>query len=105
MRKAISITLSQDNLLWLRGQAAQSRKGSVSDLLDRIVQEARTSGWVDGASVRSVAGTIDLADDDPDLATADAYIRAVFTESVRRPQLVREKGASVRRSRKGAARG
>lgn len=105
MRKAISITLSQDNLLWLRGQAAQSRKGSVSDLLDRIVREARTSGWADGASVRSVAGTIDIADDDPDLMMADAYIRAVFTESGRRPLLVREKSASARRSRKAAARG
>ena len=41
MRKAISITLSEDNLLWLRGQAARSARGSVSELLDRLVAEAR----------------------------------------------------------------
>ena len=105
MRKAISITLSQDNLLWLRGQAARLPKGSVSELLDQIVREARTSGWADFGSVRSVAGTIDIGEDDPGLETADMYIRTMFAESARRPMLVREKPAPAPRSRKAAARG
>lgn len=96
MRKAISITLSEDNLLWLRGQAARSAKGSVSELLDRLVAEARSGGRIDPAAVRSVAGTVDLPDDDPDLAGADAYIRSVFAESARAPMLVRERPAKAR---------
>ena len=105
MRKAISITLSEDNLLWLRGQAAQSRKGSVSELLDRIVGEARASGWADTGSVRSVAGTIDISEDDPSLETADAYLRTLFSASTRQPLLVRETASSRPRRRKGAPRG
>ena len=105
MRKAISITLSEDNLLCLRGQAAQTRKRSVSELLDRIVGEARNSGWADAGSVRTVAGTIDISEDDPGLETADAYVRTLFTASTRRPLLVRESSAPGPRRRKAAARG
>lgn len=91
MRKAISITLAEDNLLWLRGQAARTAKGSVSEVLDRLVTEARAGGRTDPAAVRSVAGTIDLPEDDPDLAQADGYIRSLFAASARRPMLVRER--------------
>jgi hypothetical protein len=89
MKKAISVTLQQENLLWLRGQAA--RAGSVSEVLDRIVSEARSGGRTEPGSVRSVAGTIDLPDDDPELSKADEYIRSVFAGSVRQPVLVRER--------------
>jgi hypothetical protein len=91
MRKAISVTLAEDNLLWLRGQAARAGKGSVIELLDRIVTDARARGLAAPGSVRSVAGTIDLPEDDPDLAGADAYLRALFEASARRPTLVRER--------------
>ena len=91
MRKAISITLSAENLLWLRGQAARTAKGSVSEVLDDIVRQARSSGAATPESVKSVAGTIDLPDDDPDLEEADAYIRSVFAASARQPMVVREK--------------
>jgi hypothetical protein len=91
MRKAISITLKADNLLWLRGQAARSAKGSVSEVLDRLVSDARASGKTDPAAVRSVAGTIDLPEDDSDLAGADAYIRSLFAASTHEPMLVRER--------------
>jgi hypothetical protein len=91
MRKAISVTLAEDNLLWLRGQAARTSKGSVSEVLDRIVGEARAGGRTDPSAVRSVVGTIDLPDDDPDLAQADADVRSIFAASARRPILVRER--------------
>jgi len=100
MRKAISITLSQDNLLWLRGQAARSARGSVSEVLDRMVGEARSGGRTDPAAVRSVVGTVDLPDDDPDLVEADAYIRSTFAASARKPMLVRERSARGRASKK-----
>ena len=104
MRKAISITLSQDNLLWLKGQAAHSSRKSVSELLDQIVTEARGAGWADSASVRSVVDTIDLPDDDPGLETADTYVRTLFSTSARQPMLVRER-AIPKRMAKRASRG
>ena len=107
MRTPISVTLAADNLLWLRGQAARTTKGSVSEVLDRIVSEARAGGRADPASVRSVAGTVDLPDDDPDLAHADAYVRSLFAASARQPMLVRERAntaAGKRRPRTAAAR-
>lgn len=104
MRKAISITLSQDNLLWLKGQAAHSSRKSVSELLDQIVSEARGAGWADAASVRSVVRTIDLPDDDPGLETADDYVRALFSTAVRQPMLVRER-PGTKRTVKRAPRG
>jgi hypothetical protein len=97
MRKAISITLSEDNLLWLKGQAARSAKGSVSEVLDRIVVDARKAGRTDPGGMRSVAATIDLPDDDPDLTEADSYVRTLFAASTRQPLLVRERKAPARR--------
>jgi hypothetical protein len=103
MRKAISITLTGDNLLWLRGQAARSAKGSVSEVLDRLVSEARAGGRTDPAAVRSVVGSVDLPEDDPELAHADAYIRSLFAASARQPTLVRERPSrrAQGRSRRG----
>jgi hypothetical protein len=101
MRKAISVTLSSSNLLWLRGQASRTPKGSVSEVLDRLIADARTAGRTDPASIRSVAGTIDLPDDDGDLAGADSYIRSLFAASARQPMLVRERPPAPGRSRKG----
>lgn len=101
----MSVTLSEDNLLWLKGQAARTPKGSVSDVLDRIVGEARAQGRTDPAAIRSVAGTIDLPADDPDLTEADAYIRSVFAASARQPVVVRERAAAYRVKSKKRANG
>src|SRR5688572_3567270 len=92
MRKALSVTLQETNVLWLRGQAAASAKGSVSDLLDRRVTEARVARQIDPGAIRSVQGTIDLPDDDAHLAQSDAYVRSLFDASLRRPVLVKEVG-------------
>ena len=91
MRKAVSITLQADNLLWLRAQAAATASGSLSGVLDRIVSDARQGGRAAPEAIRSVVGTIDLPDDDPELEGADAYIRSVFAASARQPLLVRER--------------
>ena len=45
-RKAISITLEEENLLWLRGQARAGGRRSVSQLVDRLVSDARAAGRV-----------------------------------------------------------
>ena len=59
MKRAISITIGEDNLLWLKGQAGASANGSVSEVIDRLVREARTAGRTDAAAIRSVVGSID----------------------------------------------
>jgi hypothetical protein len=91
MRKAISVTLSRDNLLWLKGKAGRTSKGSVSEVLDQLVAEARLRGHAAPDTVRSVVGSVNLPDDDPDLLEADSYLRGVFAESVRQPFLIRER--------------
>jgi hypothetical protein len=90
MRKAVSVTLQADNVLWLRAQAAASSRGSLSEVLDALVTEARAAGRHDEKTMRSVVGTIDLPEDDPALESADAFIRAQFDRSVKRPMLVKE---------------
>ena len=99
MRKAVSVTLDEDNVLWLKAQAAASAKNSVSEVLDRLVTDARAQGKGDDAAIRSVVGTIDLPPDD-DLQRADGYVRGLFERSLSRPMLVRESGPPRRKKRK-----
>ncbi|MBI1815523.1 MAG: hypothetical protein HYR72_11130 [Deltaproteobacteria bacterium] len=77
-KQAVSVTLRAENLLWLRGQTRTMRVRSISEVLDRLVSTARRGGHVHAASIRSVVGTVRIAADDPDLATADAAVRALF---------------------------
>ena len=93
------MTLDHDNLLWLRGRVAAGASGSVSELVDHLVSQARTSGVAGEKAIRSVVGTIDIAAADPDLLEADTYVRALVNRSVRRPLLVRERPHRKRRSR------
>jgi len=43
-KRAISVTLAADNITWLRGRVGASGLRSVSELLDRIVTDARQRG-------------------------------------------------------------
>lgn len=93
------MTLDRDNLVWLRGRVAAGASGSLSELVDQLVSEARASGAGVEHGMRSVVGTIDVADADPDLLEADAYLRSLFGQSVRRPLLVKEEAPTRRRKR------
>lgn len=90
MRQPISVTIDEDNLLWLKAQAAATAKGSVSAIVDRLIDDARAEGRTGAAAIRSVAGTIDLPSDDPDLEEASPYVRTMFDRSLRRPLMVQE---------------
>jgi hypothetical protein len=81
-KKAISVTIDLNNLTWLRGRAAAIGLRSVSELIDRLISEARASG--NAGPARSVAGTIDIDISDPLLDTADEAIREQFNSSLRR---------------------
>lgn len=101
---AISVTLDAENLIWLKGRVGAAGLRSVSDLLDRLVTEARTKGSVGPGT--SVVGTIDIDASDPLLRRADEAVRGLVEVSLGRPLQVKE-GVSAysRLRRKGRRRG
>lgn len=101
-KRAISVTLEADHILWLRVQAGTSNRRSVSAVLDRLVSEARSRIGVHEVTVRSAVGTIEIVEADPDLTAADRVLRAMFPLSERRAS--RESGRLKRSRRKGTAR-
>lgn len=96
-KEAISVTLSVNNLLWLRARATAEGSRSVSDCLDTLIREARTGGRAGDRPARSVVGTIRLLD--PDLSGADEAVRAVFRLSLTRR---RRLGPAKRQARPGS---
>jgi len=92
-RQAISVTLDEDNILWLRARAGAARLRSVSELLNQIVSMARRSK--SAPHLKSVVGTLRIAPDDCALETADAAVLELFDAALT--------GASMARSRKRRA--
>jgi hypothetical protein len=95
-KRAISVTLQEENLVWLRGQSRAARHRSVSETLDRLITEARSRGGEGAALVRSVRDTIRISDGDPQLLQADAAIRALFHASTGTRGGVRRRAARRR---------
>jgi len=89
VKKAISVTLKSENLLWLKAQAAARTGGNVSEIVDRLIRDARATSTTDRAAIRSVVGTINLPDDES-LAEAESSVRTMFDRSLSRPMPVRE---------------
>ena len=56
-KQAVSVTLSPDNLVWLRGRAQAERPGSLSEFLDRLITRARF-GLDAPRAVRSMKGAL-----------------------------------------------
>jgi hypothetical protein len=94
VKKAISVTLTSENLLWLKAQAAARTSGNVSEVVDRLIRDARAAGTTDRSAIRSVVGSINLPDDET-LAEAESSVRTMFDKSLARPILAR------RHSRRG----
>jgi len=80
-KRSISVTLHEDNLLWLQSRTLSSKGRSLSETLDAIVTAARTAKQAPPSVVRSVVGTVDIATDDPGLEQADSYVRALIEAS------------------------
>lgn len=100
-RRGVSVTLDSDNLLWLRAQAGPGR--SVSRIVDDLVGEARARGRRADAAPRSVAGTIDLGDFNPEAADLD--LRTLFDVSLGGSAAVHERRARYARKRPAGRRG
>ena len=99
-KKAVSLTLDESNLVWLRGVSARSGARSLSETVDQIVSAARESGDAHPQSIRSVVGTIDINEGDPLLEVADAVVGGLFERSLARPFLVKERKAAYRAKRR-----
>jgi len=106
-KQSISITLSSENLLWLRGRAKASDARSVSEALDELISSVRTGG--NDRPHRSIAGTLVINESDPDLLKADADIRSLFRRSLNQfpaTKRTKRKPATVKRpTSKGRNRG
>jgi hypothetical protein len=86
---AVSLTLGEENLVWLKGRAVRNGE-SLSGVLDALVSQVRTGRLESPAAPRSVVGTIDLPEADPRLDGADDAIRELFRASLTRPLMARE---------------
>ncbi len=82
-KKAVSLTLDEANVLWLKGRGYG--QGNLSAAVDDLITAARAGRLGVLPAVRSVVGTIDLAADDPRLARADDVMRELFAASLARP--------------------
>lgn len=89
-RKAVSLTLDEQNLLWLRARSTARGRRNLSETVDALVTQARAGRLGEPTPPRSVVGTIDIATDDPELEEADDALQRLFATSIARPFLVRE---------------
>ena len=105
-KKAVSLTLDEANLVWLKGRGYG--QGNLSAAVDDLITAARSGRLGAPAAVRSIVGTIDLAADDPQLERADGAMRDLFAASLARPFRVSEAGPSyapTRRAKRSRRRG
>lgn len=104
-KRGISVTLSDDNLLWLKARTQAAKARSLSETLDGLVTEARRSGRIPESLMRSVVGTVDIAEDDPNLDQADTYMRDLFSSASGRPVQARERRTRYSPTPRGRRRG
>lgn len=95
-KRALSVTLDPDNILWLRGRTQAAGRRSVSETLDRLVSEAR-SGGKDPSTIRSVVGLATIHESKGGLTTADEAVRALFAASIERTARALEDAPKARR--------
>jgi hypothetical protein len=77
-KKAVSVTLDENNVLWLKGRARLSSGGTLSQTLDQLITQARTGRVLPGRPP-SVVGLVDLSDD-PDLSKAEATVKQFWDQ-------------------------
>ncbi len=100
-KKAISVTLRADNLLWLKTRVKVKGDRSVSETLDQIITKARAGAEAGGAEVRSVVGNARIPTSDRALTEAGAQVAALFlaSESASRGRRRKRTGPAARRRR------
>ena len=94
-KQALSVTLDPENILWRKARARGARRRSVSETLDRLLNEART-GRTFAPEARSVKGTARIDAADPDLEEADAAVSRLIASSLSRVPARHRRAKSAR---------
>jgi hypothetical protein len=92
-KKAVSVTLHPDNLLWLRTRVKAKGGRSLSEALDGIITEARAGAGASAAEVRSVVGNARIPRSEEGLSEAGAQVTALFLRSIRRKEKAGPRGS------------
>jgi hypothetical protein len=98
-KKAISLTLQTENLLWLHAQSIRSGR-SASDVLDAVIRQARGATALETTPAPSIAGSIRIDDRDPELLGADTALRRLFEGSLHRSRAPEQGRAAPRRKQR-----
>jgi hypothetical protein len=101
-KTAISLTIEQTNLLWLKGRARVVSGGSLSAAVDQLIAEARAGRLGQSEPPRSVVGTIDLPDDQA-LLDSKGALQGLFVDSLARPVFVQESAPGYRTTKRASA--
>lgn len=96
-KQPISVTLRRENLLWLRGRVRATGQRSVSEALDRLIEEVRQLR--SGSDARSIEGTARLLASDDQLDNAREEDRLLYAEAVERSARALEPGRETRSGR------
>jgi hypothetical protein len=104
-KRAVSLTLGESNLLWLQSLTARGGGRSLSDAVDRLITQARAADGTGGIAAKSVVGSIDINEADAGLDDADAAIRELFTGSLARAFVARDRPVPKTSRRKPTRRG
>ena len=100
-KRAVSVTLRPDNVLWLKTRVKASGGRSLSQALDEIITEARTGASASASERRSVVGNARIPGSEAGLFRAAQEIRAQFRWAISRRDEPsrRTKARSPRRKR------
>jgi hypothetical protein len=82
--KTVSFDLDSANFLWLQARATASGRRNLSRVLNEILDQLRAAGQGQEVAVRSIRGTIELPDSDPDLEKAKETVGELFRRSIER---------------------
>jgi hypothetical protein len=85
-KKAVSVTLHPDNLLWLKIRVKATGVRSLSEALDGILTDARAGVGASAAEVRSVVGNARIPKSEEALSEEGARVAALFRKSVHRKE-------------------
>jgi hypothetical protein len=81
-KRAVSVTLRPDNVLWLKTRVKASGGRSLSQALDEIITEARTGATALATERRSVVGNARIPASEAGLSRAAQEIRAQFRRAI-----------------------
>jgi hypothetical protein len=102
-KKAMSVTLDEMNVLWLKARARMSKNNNVSEELDRLITNARF-GKGGPPAVTTAVGMVDLSDD-PNLEKADAAVKQYWDEWLAGASVLNEDSPGYATPRKKKRRG